>query len=429
MTLEAERHSHNPFVRYFRTLGPGLITGASDDDPSGVTTYAVAGAMFGTGFLWTAVVTLPLMAAIQLTCARIGLVSGRGLAGAMRLHYPRRIIYAACLLLLVANVFNIAADLAGMADAAAMLTGVTAWVWVPTFGIILLVAMVYTSYATFAAWLKWLTAVLFAYVASAILARPDWAVALYDTVTPRLSWDAPAISTLVGILGTTISPYLFFWQASQEVEEERAHGRRTVAARRGASDHELRDARGDVITGMTFSNVVMYFIILATAATLFRAGHRDIETSRQAAEALRPLAGDGAYVLFTLGLVGTGLLAIPVLAGSASYAVAELFGWRSGLDLKPRQAWRFYLVLGGSIIAGMVFDVFGFSPIRMLFFSAVVNGLLAPPLLLLVMLVGNNRKIMGARVNGPWLNALGWTATAVMTVAMLAFVWTSLAGG
>jgi NRAMP (natural resistance-associated macrophage protein)-like metal ion transporter len=429
VTLEAERHSHNPFVRYFRTLGPGLITGASDDDPSGVTTYAVAGAMFGTGLLWTAVVTLPLMAAIQLTCARIGLVSGRGLAGAMRLHYPRRIIYAACLLLLVANVFNIAADLAGMADAAAMLTGVAAPVWVPTFGIILLVAMVYTSYATFAAWLKWLTAVLFAYVASAILARPDWAVALYDTVTPRLSWDAPAISTLVGILGTTISPYLFFWQASQEVEEERAHGRRTVAARRGASDHELRDARGDVITGMTFSNVVMYFIILAAAATLFRAGHRDIETSRQAAEALRPLAGDGAYVLFTLGLVGTGLLAIPVLAGSASYAVAELFGWRSGLDLKPRQARRFYLVLGGSIIAGMVFDVFGFSPIRMLFFSAVVNGLLAPPLLLLVMLVGNNRKIMGARVNGPWLNVLGWTATGVMTLAMLAFIWTSLAGG
>jgi NRAMP (natural resistance-associated macrophage protein)-like metal ion transporter len=427
VTLEAERHSHNPFVRYFRTLGPGLITGASDDDPSGVTTYAVAGAMFGTGLLWTAVVTLPLMAAIQLTCARIGLVSGRGLAGAMRLHYPRRIIYAACLLLLVANVFNIAADLAGMADAAAMLTGVAAPVWVPTFGIILLVAMVYTSYATFAAWLKWLTAVLFAYVASAILARPDWAVALYDTVTPRLSWDAPAMSTLVGILGTTISPYLFFWQASQEVEEERAHGRRSVAARRGASDHELRDARGDVITGMTFSNVVMYFIILATAATLFRAGHRDIETSRQAAEALRPLAGDGAYVLFTLGLVGTGLLAIPVLAGSASYAVAELFGWRSGLDLKPRQARRFYLVLGGSIVAGIVFDVFSFSPIRMLFFSAVVNGLLAPPLLLLVMLVGNNRKIMGARVNGPWLNAFGWTATAVMTLAMLAFVWTSLA--
>ncbi|HEV8472197.1 MAG TPA: divalent metal cation transporter [Methylomirabilota bacterium] len=429
MTLEAERHSHNPFVRYFRTLGPGLITGASDDDPSGVTTYAVAGAMFGTGLLWTAVVTLPLMAAIQLTCARIGLVSGRGLAGAMRLHYPRRIIYAACLLLLVANVFNIAADLAGMADAAAMLTGVAAPVWVPTFGIILLVAMVYTSYATFAAWLKWLTAVLFAYVVSAILARPDWAVALRDTVTPRLSWNAAAVSTLVGILGTTISPYLFFWQASQEVEEERAHGRRTVAARRGASDHELRDARGDVITGMTFSNVVMYFIILATAATLFRTGHRDIETSRQAAEALRPLAGDGAYVLFTLGLVGTGLLAIPVLAGSASYAVAELFGWRSGLDLKPRQAWRFYLVLGGSIVAGMVFDVFGFSPIRMLFFSAVVNGLLAPPLLLLVMLVGNNRKIMGARVNGPWLNVFGWAATGVMTLAMLAFIWTSLAGG
>ena len=426
MSEPDERHSHNPLVRYFRTLGPGLVTGASDDDPSGVTTYAVAGATFGTGMLWTAVVTLPLMAAIQLTCARIGLVSGRGLAGATRRHYPRWFLYGACLLLLAANVFNIAADLAGMADAAEMLTGVPSALWVPVFGMVVLVATVYTSYATFAAWLKWLTAVLFAYILSAILAQPNWSAALRDTFVPRVSWDARVVPTLVGILGTTISPYLFFWQASQEVEEERALGRRTVAARRGASAHELRDARNDVITGMTFSNVVMYFIILATAATLFRAGHTDIETSRQAAEALRPLAGNGAYVLFTLGLVGTGLLAIPVLAGSASYAIAELFSWRSGLDLKPRQARRFYLVLGGAIVAGIALDAFGTNAIRMLFVSAIVNGLLAPPLMLLVMLVGNNRTIMGERVNGLWLNVFGWGATAVMTVAMLLFVWTSL---
>ena len=419
-----ERHSHNPLVRYFRTLGPGLVTGASDDDPSGVTTYAVAGATFGTGMLWTAVVTLPLMAAIQLTCARIGLVSGRGLAGATRRHYPRWFLYGACLLLLAANVFNIAADLAGMADAAEMLTGVPSEFWVPLFGLGVIVATVYTSYARFAAWLKWLTVVLFAYILSAVLAQPNWSAALRDTLVPHVPWDARAVPTLVGILGTTISPYLFFWQASQEVEEERAKGRRTVAERRGASDHELRDARQDVFTGMAFSNVVMYFIILATAATLFRAGRNDIETSRQAAEALRPLAGDGAYLLFAVGLIGTGLLATPVLAGSASYAVAELFAWRAGLDLKPSQARRFYLVLGGAIVAGVLLNTLGLGAIRMLFLSAIINGLLAPPLMLLVMLVGNNRAIMGTQVNGVWLNVFGWGATAVMTLAMLAFLWT-----
>ena len=422
----ADKHSHNPLVRYFRALGPGLVTGAADDDPSGVTTYAVAGATFGTAMLWTALVTLPLMAAIQLTCARIGLVSGRGLAGAMRHHYPRWFLYAACLLLLVANIFNIAADLAGMADAAEMLTGLTAGVWVPVFGAVVIVATVYTTYATFAAWLKWLTAVLFAYILSAILARPNWPAALRDTLLPRLPSDARALPTLVGILGTTISPYLFFWQASQEVEEERALGRRTVRERHGATDHELRDVRRDVVTGMVFSNVVMYFIMLSAAATLHRAGRVDIETSRQAAEALRPLAGNAAYLLFTLGLVGTGLLAIPILAGSASYAVAEVFGWRSGLDLPPRRARRFYAVLGGAIVAGALLDSLNVSAVRMMFLSAVLNGLLAAPLLVLVMLVGNNRKIMGRRVNDRWLNVLGWSATGIMTVATLLFFWTSL---
>ena len=423
---EPDKHSHNPLVRYFRTLGPGLVTCAADDDPSGVTTYAVAGAAFGTGMLWTAVVSLPLMAAIQLICARIGVVSGRGLAGAMRAHYPRWFLYAACVLLLVANVFNIAADLAGMADAAETLTGVTSGLWVPVFGLLVLAATIYTSYATFALWLKWLTAVLFAYVISAFLAHPNWANALRDTLVPRLSLDAAFVSTLVGILGTTISPYLFFWQASQEVEEERALGRHTVRERHGATDHELRDVRRDVVTGMVFSNVVMYFIMLSTAATLHRAGRVDIETSRQAAEALRPLAGNAAYLLFTLGLVGTGLLAIPILAGSASYAVAEVFGWRSGLDLPPRRARRFYAVLGGAIVAGALLDSLNVSAVRMMFLSAVLNGLLAAPLLVLVMLVGNNREIMGRRVNDRWLNVLGWSATGIMTVATLLFFWTSL---
>ena len=424
-TQASDRHSHNPLVRYFRLLGPGLVTGASDDDPSGITTYAVAGAALGFGMLWTAPATLPLMAAVQLICARIGLVTGRGLAGAIRGHYPRAFLYSACLLLLIANVFNIAADLAGMADATRMLTGVPSLLSIPVFGAGILLATVYLNYARFAQYLKWLTAVLLAYVLAAFLAKPNWRQVAVAAFTPSLVWDTTYITTLVGVLGTTISPYLFFWQASHEVEQEKAQGRRTLAQRRGATAHELADARLDVFTGMLFSNVAMFFIMLATAATLHPAGRTEIETARQAAEALRPLAGDLAYGLFALGIIGTGLLAVPVLAGSASFAVAEVFGWRSGLDLSPRRGRRFYLVFAGAVVAGMLLDLAGTNPMRMLFLCAVLNGLLAPPLLLLVMLVGRNRAIMGEHANGPWLSALGWTATAVMSLAAVAFFVTA----
>ena len=425
-TPETESHSHNPIVRYFKLLGPGLVTGASDDDPSGITTYSVAGASLGYGMLWTALATFPLMAAVQLICARIGLVTGRGLAGALRHHYPRPFLYAACLLLLAANVFNIAADLAGMAESATMLTGIPRLVWVPLFGLSILVVTVYASYGAFARTLKWLSGVLFAYMAAAILAHPDWREALLASLVPALRWDSVYVATLVGVLGTTISPYLFFWQASQEVEEEKAQGRRTSAQRRGATSHELSDARLDVNTGMFFSNIVMYFIILATAATLNRAGITEIETAREAAEALRPLAGNAAYLLFALALIGTGLLAVPILAGSASFAIAEVFGWRSGLDLSPRRGHRFYLVFAGAIVGGMLLDAFQTNPIRMLFLSAVVNGILAPPLLVLVMLVSSNPKIMGEHTNGVWLHVLGWSATAVMAAGAVAFFLTSL---
>jgi NRAMP (natural resistance-associated macrophage protein)-like metal ion transporter len=423
---ETEQHTHNPLVRYFKILGPGLVTGAADDDPSGITTYSVAGASLGYGMLWMALATFPLMAAVQLICARIGLVTGRGLAAAIRGHYPRPFIYIACLLLLVANVFNIAADLSGMAGVTHMLTGVPTIVSVPVFGLVILLATIYTTYATFARSLKWLTAVLFAYVATAFMARPDWRQVVVATFVPRLGWDSLYMTTVVAVLGTTISPYLFFWQASHEVQAEKAIGRRTLAQRRGATPHELADARLDVATGMFFSNVVMFFIILATGATLHVSGQTQVETARQAAEALRPLAGDGAYLLFALGLIGTGLLAVPVLAGSASFAIAELFGWRSGLDLPPRRGRRFYLVFAGAVVAGMALNLVGTNPIRMLFLSAVVNGLLAPPLLVLVMLVGNNRAIMGTHANGPWLNALGWLATTIMFVAAIGFFVTSL---
>lgn len=420
---EPDRHSHNPVVRYFRVLGPGLITGASDDDPSGITTYSVAGASLGYGMLWTALATYPLMAAVQLVCARIGLVTGEGLAAVLRRHYPRPLLYAVCLLLLIANVFNISADLGGMAEAAAMLSGVPSVLWVPLFALVIVVVTVYASYTAFARALKWLTASLFAYIVAAVLARPDWGAALHATVVPRVGLEAVSLATLVAILGTTISPYLFFWQASQEVEEEKAQGRRTLAQRRGASPHELADAALDVNTGMLFSNVVMYFIILATAATVHGTRPGGIETAREAAEALRPLAGDGAYLLYTLGLVATGLLAIPILAGSASFALAEVFRWPAGLAMTPRRAPRFYLVLAGSVVTGMALTVLQHRPVHVLFVSAIVNGLLAPPLLVLVMLVGGNRRIMGSHVNGPWLAALGWSATAVMAGAALAFLF------
>jgi NRAMP (natural resistance-associated macrophage protein)-like metal ion transporter len=418
----AAPHSHNPLVRYFRVLGPGLVTGAADDDPSGIAAYSAAGASVGHSMLWTAWVTYPLMAAIQLTCARIGMVTGQGLAAAIRVRYPRPFLLAACVVLLGANVFNIGADLAGMADVMEMVTGLSSHVFVPIFGLGMLVGTVYLRYAVFARFLKWLTATLFAYVITAFLARPDWPLTVRATFVPSVVWERDWLATLLGVLGTTISPYLFFWQASQEVEEERAIGRSTLAARRGATAHELGDARIDVNTGMFFSNVIMYFIMLTTASTLHRAGVDEIETSRQAAEALRPLAGEWAYLVFAAGIVGTGLLSVPVLAGSASFAVAELFSWPSGLDLRPRQAWRFYLTILVSFVAGMAFDLFGLNPIRLLVFSAVLNGLLAPPLMILVMLVANDRAIMGEHVNGFWLNALGWTATALMTAAAVAYL-------
>jgi NRAMP (natural resistance-associated macrophage protein)-like metal ion transporter len=421
----ADRRHRNPLLRYLGVLGPGLVTGASDDDPSGITTYSVAGASLGYGMLWTALATLPLMAAVQLICARIGLVTGGGLAAAIRRHYPRPFVYVACLLLLVANVFNIAADLAGMADVTRMLTGVPSVVSLPAFGLVVLLTTIFATYATFARYLKWLTAVLLAYVATAFIARPDWWQIIVAIVSPSLSWDSRYVTTLVAVLGTTISPYLFFWQASQEVEEEKARSRRELVRRRGATADELADARLDVVSGMVFSNLVMFFIMLATGATLHASGQHEIENARQAAEALRPLAGEGAYLLFALGLVGTGLLAVPVLAGSASFAIAELFRWRAGLDLSPRRGRRFYLVFAGAVLAGMALDLAGTNSIRMLVFSAVLNGLLAPPLLVLVMLMSRNRTIMGEHANGPWLNVLGWSATAVMSLAAVAFFATS----
>ena len=423
--LSAQPEQGSTVRRFVANLGPGLITGAADDDPSGISTYSVAGATFGYSFLWTALVTFPLMAAVQLMCARLGMVTGRGLGGAIRLRYSPYVLWPACLLLIVANVFNIGADLGGMADAMAMVTGIPAYCWTPCFALLITGLLIWTSYKLIARVFKWLTLVLFAYVITAFLARPDWAAVLRGSFLPHMEWTRSYMAVLVGILGTTISPYLFFWQASQEVEEERKQGKTTVAERRGSTNQELRAAKDDVYTGMLFSNLVMYFIILTTAATLHVHGVRNIETARQASEALRPLAGQGAYWLFTLGLIGTGMLGVPVLAGSCAYAIAEAASWRGdSLSRKPRRAPQFYVVIAGAMVVGLALNFAGLNAVKMLFWSAILNGVLAPPLVVLVVLLTSDRKVMGVRTNSRSARVLGWICAAVMSAAAVALLVT-----
>ena len=380
--------------RVLRSLGPGVTTGAADDDPSGVATYSITGAQLGTSMLWTAWLTWPLMAATQMICARIGMVTGMGLAGAFRAKFPRWVVGALALALLIANTINIASDLAGMAEATAMLGGGSSHIYVIVFGAGICLATVWLRYHQIANVLKWLALVLFAYVITAFVVKPDWASVMKAFVTPSWPRSHIAWATLVAILGTTISPYLFFWQAGQEVEEEKAMGRRMLIQRKGATADEITDRRIDITLGTLFSNVVMFFIILTTALTLHKAGLTEISTTRQAAEALRPLAGDLAYWLFTLGIVGTGLLAIPTLAGSAAYAFAETFNWAYGLDNKLRQARAFYGVFILATACGIALNFIGIDPMKAMFWTAVINGLLAPFLLVCILLIANDRKIM-----------------------------------
>jgi NRAMP (natural resistance-associated macrophage protein)-like metal ion transporter len=414
----------NPVVRALRVLGPGLITGCSDDDPSGIGTYATAGASLGFGTLWTAPFTFPLMAAVQYVCAKVGLVTGMGLAGVLRRHYPRWLLYPAVLGLVVANTINAGADIGAIAAGLDLLVGVRPGLAVVPVALVILGLQLWGSYRLIARTFKWLTLVLLAYVGAGFLAAPDWGAVLRATVLPSLSFDRQHLTVLVAILGTTISPYLFFWQASQEVEEEVSLGRAQLRQRLGASDAELRYAAWDVDVGMLFANVVFYFVILTTAATLHRAGQTDISSAAEAAQALAPLAGQHASVLFAVGLIGAGLLAVPVLTGSAAYAVCEAFGWRYGLDEKPWEARQFYGVIALATLAGLALDYTGISPMDALFWTAVLNGFVAPPLLLLIMLIANNRAIMGERTNGRWTNLLGWAATAAMFAAAAGLVLT-----
>ena len=414
----------NPVKRFLKILGPGLITGASDDDPSGIATYTTAGAKLGYATLWTALVTFPMTAVVQYICAKIGMVSGTGLARVLRKHYSRAVLYPVLFGLVIANTINAGADIGAIAAAINLLVPIPITVLIVPIAVIIIVVQVWGSYRFISSIFKWLTLTLFAYIISSFLAHPRWGEVLRATLIPTIRFDADYLTTLVAILGTTISPYLFFWQASEEVEEEVSMGRKRLWQRRGATNKELKYAKLDVVTGMVFCNIVFYFVILGTAATLHATGKTDIESATDAAEALRPLAGSAASLLFALGIIGSGFLAVPVLTGSAAYALAESFGWKAGLDEKPRRAKRFYGAIAIATFVGLLIGFLGINPIKALFFTAVINGFVAPPLLVIIMLVSNNKAIMGKRVNNLATNIIGWVTTAIMFAAAIALVLT-----
>ena len=406
-------------TKFWRSLGPGLITGAADDDPSGITTYSLAGAQFGTSLLWMAVASWPLMWAVQLTCARIGMVTGRGLMAAMRERFPRPVLFAVCIALFIANSINIGADLAGMADAAELLSGVNSHIWVIVFGAGILWAAVALRYAVVARVLKWLALFLGAYVVTALLSSPKWGTVLHDTFVPSLPSGAEGWGMIVAILGTTISPYLFFWQSSQEVEEEKEIGR-ARPQRIGATEDELRARNSDVGAGTFVSNAAMFFIMLTTAITLHASGMTHPKTSQDVARALEPLAGRGSMLLYTIGIFGLGALAIPTLPGSAAYAFSELLGLRQGIDVKFSRARGFYVIMIVSVLGGVGMDFLDIDAVRALYWTAVVNGLVAPPLLVGIAIIAADRKLMHGQPSSKFAVALVAVTTVIMVAAGVA---------
>lgn len=404
-------------------LGPGLVTGAADDDPSGIGTYSQVGAQFGYALPWPLLFSLPLMAAIQEICARIGASTGRGIAQNLKEHYPRPLLRCVVFLLLVANVINLGADLGAMGAAFALIVPGPALPATIAFGLISIALEVFVSYERYAAVLKWATLSLFSYFAVVLLANVDWWAAIKGTLVPSFEFDNDHVMALVAVLGTTISPYLFFWQSAQEVEEQhRRHVKPLMVSPRTAG-RELARIRTDTLVGMSFSNLTAIVIVIATAATLHQAGITQIDSAVEAATALRPLAGDLAFALFAVGIISTGLLAVPVLAGSAAYAVAEMFGWREGLGRRPQEAKAFYAVIALATLAGVAMNFLTINPMRALYWAAVVNGLLAPPLMIVTMLIARNKAIMGNLVISRGLAFGGWVSTAVMTVVALLFIF------
>ncbi len=403
---------------YWENLGPGLTTGASDDDPSGIATYSQAGAQYGFQLLWMAAFTFPLMAIVQEMCARIGLVTGQGLAGNIKDHFPKWILYLSTILLLIANTLNIGADLGAMAKATQLLfPKIHFGLLVSLFTAFSLGLKIFTPYEKYARYLKWLALILLSYVLSALMINIDWVHLLSHTIIPQITFSKSQIILICAILGTTISPYLFFWQTSQEVEEDIKKGKDTLELRKGCSDEDIRKMRVDVWLGMFLSNVVMLFIIATTAAVLYSHGITNINTAADAAAALRPFAGEYTYLLFTLGIIGMGLLAIPVLAGAASYCLSESFGWEHGLHFELKEANAFYGIIIISMGVGLGINFIGLDAIKALIYSAVVNGLVAPVILALIILLSSKRKIMGDRINHSFVTAVGWFITGIMTLA------------
>lgn len=407
--------------KYLKTLGPGWITGASDDDPSGIGTYSYAGSRFGLGPLWIMLFSLPLMSAVQEMCARIAQVSGMGLGAVMKKHMPRPVLSFLVLLLIGANTINIAADIGAMAAATQLLAPLPFFFLALLFTIVTLVLEIFVSYKLYSKYLKFLTLSLFSYVVVALLVTTDWMGVIRATVVPSITFSKEFFFILVAIFGTTISPYLFFWQASTEVEEEISKGRVTVLQRRGASKEEIHDMRVDVTSGMFFSNIVAFFIMLTTAMVLYPGGIV-IQTAQDAAAALSPVAGQYASFLFAIGIIGTGLLAIPVLAGSASYAISEVLGWKSGLYRKLREAHGFYGVITIATLVGLLINAIGVDPIQMLLWTAVINGIVSPIILTAIIGIANNKKIMGKWRNGPLSNVLTGLTLIVMTAAIILMI-------
>ncbi|MFT5588415.1 MAG: NRAMP (natural resistance-associated macrophage protein)-like metal ion transporter [Bradyrhizobium sp.] len=414
----------NPLSATLRALGLGLITGAADDDPSGIATYSQAGAQFGFNMLWTVVLTYPFMVGIQLVSARIGRVTGRGLAANIRRAYPPWLLYAIVCLLLVANVLNIAADIAAMGEAARLVIGTgSAHLYSLGFGFVCLTLQIFLPYRKYVRYLKWLTVGLLAYVATVFVIHVPWQAVALGTLWPTLRWNNDSVTLIVAVFGTTISPYLFFWQASQEVEEIRAEGPgRSLRKAPDGALVQLKRIKTDTFIGMAFSNIVAFCIILTTAATLGLHGVTDIQTSAQAAEALRPVAGEFAFLLFALGIIGTGLLAVPVLAGSAAYAVTESFKWRNGLDLKALQAREFYAIISLATIGGMLLNFTPVDPIKALFWCALINGVIAVPIMAVMMLLARAPEVMGTFTLSRRHTVIGWLGVVIMLVAVVAVV-------
>lgn len=410
--------------KFFKLLGPGFITGASDDDPAGIATYSMTGAMFGYAQLWLALFTLPLMTAVQEMCGRIGLVTGKGLAAVIKKHYSKKILYISVFLLLVANTINIGADLGAMAASAQLLIPLPFLLLLFLMTLITLLLQIFIPYNTYVKYLKYLAFALLAYVVTAFIIKADWQAILLSTFIPNFSLDKKYLLNVVAFLGTSISPYLFFWQASEEVEEEVANHRLQSmgAGTPRVYPKDVSRLRQDTIIGMFFSQLVAWFVIITSGSTLYTAGIHDITSVQQAASALKPLAGDHAFFLFALGIISTGLLAVPVLSGSASYAVTETLGWKEGLYRKLKKAYKFYTVIIAATIAGFFINLTGINPFSALYYSAVVNGLIAPPLLVMIVIIANNKEIMGGRVNGRWLNFLGIATIVIMSLASIALL-------